>query len=166
MADQTYLDWPFLTDAHRALADQVGGFAAGQFGSDGFVHHGEIDAECREILTALAGSGITKYAVPAAYGGAAESLDVRSLCLIREHLAYQSGLADFVFAMQGLGSGTISLFGSDAQKSAYLPDVAAGRKIAAFALTEPEAGSDVSAIALSADRDENDYVLNGEKTFI
>ena len=166
MADQTYLDWPFLTDAHRVLADQVREFADDQFGTNGFLHHGDIDAECREILTALADAGITKYAVPAAYGGATEALDVRSLCLIREHLAYRSGLADFVFAMQGLGSGTISLFASDAQKSAYLPDVAAGKKIAAFALTEPDAGSDVSALALSAERDGDGYILNGEKTFI
>ncbi len=161
MADRSHLDWPFLADAHRVLADQVHEFADGQFGNHGFVHHGDIDAECRDILSSLAGAGITKYAVPAAFGGATETLDVRSLCLIREALAYRSGLADFVFAMQGLGSGTISLFGTDAQKRAYLPDVAAGKKIAAFALTEPEAGSDVSALALSAERDGDGFVLNG-----
>tara|TARA_R110002072_G_scaffold217349_2_gene374916 strand:+ start:956 stop:2125 length:1170 start_codon:yes stop_codon:yes gene_type:complete len=166
LADQTYLDWPFLTNAHRDLARQVGSFAQGRFGDSGFVHHGDIDSECRDILSGLAGAGITKYAVPAAYGGATDTLDVRSLCLIREALAYRSGLADFVFAMQGLGSGTISLFGSEAQKTAYLPDVASGKKIAAFALTEPEAGSDVSALAFSADRNGQDFVLNGEKTFI
>lgn len=166
MADRSFLDWPFHSDAHRDLAGHVRSYAEDTFGSDGFLHHGDIDAECREILAGLADSGITRYAVPAAYGGATDALDVRSLCLVREHLAYRSGLADFVFAMQGLGSGTISLFGSDAQKSAYLPDVAAGKKIAAFALTEPDAGSDVSALALSAKRDRQDFVLNGEKTFI
>jgi acyl-CoA dehydrogenase len=166
LADRSYLDWPFLADAHRVLADQVSEFAEAQFGNRGFVHHGDIDAECRDILSSLAGAGITKYAVPAAFGGATDTLDVRSLCLIREALAYRSGLADFVFAMQGLGSGTVSLFGSDAQKRAYLPDVAAGKKIAAFALTEPDAGSDVSALALNAERDGDGFVLNGEKTFI
>lgn len=166
MADRSFLDWPFLSDAHRDLAGHVRGWAEGQFGSDGFLHHGDIDAECRQILTALADAGITKHAVPSAYGGATDTLDVRSLCLIREHLAYRSGLADFVFAMQGLGSGTISLFGSDAQKAAFLPDVAAGRKVAAFALTEPDAGSDVAALALTAKRDGDGFVLKGEKTFI
>ncbi|MEE2566614.1 acyl-CoA dehydrogenase family protein [Hyphobacterium marinum] len=166
MADHSFLDWPFLSEAHHDLAGHVRGFAEESFGSGGFLHHGDIDAECRDILAGLADAGITRYAVPVAYGGATETLDVRSLCLVREHLAYRSGLADFVFAMQGLGSGTISLFGSDAQKSAYLPDVAAGKKIAAFALTEPDAGSDVSALALSAQRDGDGFVLNGEKTFI
>ena len=104
--------------------------------------------------------------MPAAYGGATESLDVRSLCLMREHLAYRCGLADFVFAMQGLGSGAISLFGSEAQKRSWLPGVAAGELCAAFALTEPEAGSDVAAIATTATPDGDGWRLRGEKTFI
>tara|TARA_R110002096_G_scaffold82005_4_gene190794 strand:+ start:1284 stop:2456 length:1173 start_codon:yes stop_codon:yes gene_type:complete len=166
MADRSYLDWPFLGDAHRELATLAGGWAERRFGPHGFATHDDVDGDCRAILKALGESGLTRYCVPAAYGGATESLDVRSLCLMREHLAYRCGLADFVFAMQGLGSGAISLFGSEAQKRSWLPGVAAGELCAAFALTEPEAGSDVAAIATTATPDGDGWRLRGEKTFI
>lgn len=166
MADDSFLDWPFFEDRHRDLAREVRAWAAGKFAEDGFVHHGDIDDECRDILTGLGQTGIAAHAVPAAYGGVSETLDVRSLCLVRESLAYRSGLADFVFAMQGLGSGTLSLFGSEALKSTWLPRVASGEAAAAFALTEPEAGSDVAALAMTARKDGASYVLDGRKTFI
>ncbi|MFT3976327.1 MAG: acyl-CoA dehydrogenase family protein [Sphingomonas bacterium] len=104
--------------------------------------------------------------MPAAWGGMHETLDVRSLAIIRETLARHDGLADFAFAMQGLGSGTISLFGSDAQKQSYLPAVAKGEKIAAFALTEPTSGSDVANMETRAGPDGNGYVVDGAKTYI
>jgi acyl-CoA dehydrogenase len=117
-------------------------------------------------VSALGAGGWLRYCVPAAHGGALEDLDVRSIALIRETLARHSGLADFSFAMQGLGSGAISVFGTDAQKRAWLPHVAAGRKIAAFALSETDAGSDVVAMTTSMRRDGDAYVVNGEKTWI
>ncbi|WP_417493476.1 acyl-CoA dehydrogenase family protein [Maricaulis sp.] len=166
MADRSYLDWPFLEDAHRELARFAGGWAESRFGTHGFDGHDDVDADCRTILKALGEAGLTRFCVPAGYGGVTDTLDVRSLCLMREHLGYRSGLADFVFAMQGLGSGAISLFGTEAQKQVWLPDVARGEFCAAFALTEPEAGSDVAAIATTATPDGDGWRLNGEKTFI
>ena len=166
MADQSYLGWPFFEDRHRSLAEQIRAWAAGKFAGDGFVHHSDIDDECRDILGALGKAGFAAHAVPAAYGGVSEHLDVRSLCLVREHLAYRSGLADFVFAMQGLGSGTLSLFGSEGLKSVWLPRVASGECAAAFALTEPEAGSDIAHLAMTAKRDGDSFILDGCKTFI
>ena len=166
MTDQSFLQWPFFDQAHRDHAARVDSWAEKMFGSTGFADHDDVDADCRTILRQLGEAGITRYAVPADYGGALENLGVRSLCLTRETLARRSGLADFVFAMQGLGSGAISLFGSEEQKQTYLPGVAAGTLCAAFALTEPEAGSDVAAIAMTAQIDGSDYILNGEKTFI
>lgn len=166
MADRSFLAWPFFEDRHRELAERVASWADREIGSHGFADHGDVDADCRALRAALGAEGLTAYAVPAAFGGANESLDVRSLCLIRESLAYRSGLADFVFAMQGLGSGAISLFGDAAQKQAWLPGVGRGDLCAAFALTEPEAGSDVAAIATSARRDRDHFVIDGEKTFI
>lgn len=161
MADRSFLSWPFFSDAHRELAGALAQWADQRFGADGFAHHDDVDQDCRDILSALAEAGWTRHAVPVD-----GPLDVRTLCLIREHLAYRSGLADFVFAMQGLGSGAISLHGNDAQRATYLPDVAGGRKCAAFALTEPEAGSDVAAIATTAELDGDHYAINGEKTYI
>jgi len=166
MADRSFLDWPFLDDRHRRLAADISDWAGQRFGAAGFAEHDDIDGDCAAIRQALGAAGFTRLCVPEAYGGANEALDVRSLCLAREHLAYRSGLADFVFAMQGLGSGAISLFGTDAQKQTWLPGVAAGELCAAFALTEPEAGSDVAAMTTTAVRDGDSYVINGEKTFI
>ena len=165
MPDSTYRDWPFFEDHHRALAAEIDAWSAREIGplAD---HGGDVDAACRALVTRLAAGGWLRHVVPAAYGGPKESLDVRALCLIRETLARHGALADFAFALQGLGSGAITLFGSDDLKRAYLPAVADGGKIAAFALSEPEAGSDVAAIATRAEEDGDAYVLNGTKTWI
>lgn len=162
MADRSYLDWPFLEDKHRHLAGEIEAWAKDRFGDDGFHDHADVDADCRAILKDLAAAGWTSHSVPVD----ADRLDVRTLCLIREHLAYRSGLADFVFAMQGLGSGAISLFGTPEQRQRYLPKVARGEFCAAFALTEPEAGSDVANLATTAELVDGEFRLNGEKTFI
>lgn len=165
MADHSFLDWPFFDDSHRRLADDLENWCRREL--SGLKHdEADVDAECRHLLGLLGKGGWLRYAVPAEYGGVHQNLDVRSLALIRETLARHSGLADFVFAMQGLGSGTISLFGTDAQKSAYLPDVAAGRKMAAFALTELESGSDVANMATSATRTASGWRIDGAKTYI
>lgn len=166
MADRTFLDWPFFEDRHRDLADAARGWCAAEIGQNGFTGHGDIDADCRALARKMGEAGWLKNCVPGEYGGVSATLDVRSLCLMRETLGYHSGLADFVFAMQGLGSGTISLFGSDAQKAEWLPKVASGEALAAFALTEPEAGSDVASLAMDARREGSEYILNGEKTYI
>ncbi|MBV8652484.1 MAG: acyl-CoA dehydrogenase family protein, partial [Alphaproteobacteria bacterium] len=120
----------------------------------------------RRFVEMLGDAGWLRYSVPKAYGGLNEKLDVRSLCLVRETLARISGLADFAFAMQGLGSASIALYGSDALKQAYLPKVCAGRQIAAFALSEPEGGSDVAALRMTARAEGDGYVLDGRKTWI
>lgn len=169
MADQSFLGWPFFEDSHRRLAAELDEWAASEIAPlEAKPHSGieEVDNLCREMVKRLADGGWLKYVIPAEFGGAHEALDVRSLCLIRETLARYSGLADFAFAMQGLGSGTISLYGDDAIKQAILPGVADGSRIAAFALSEPDAGSDVAAIAMTATDEGDHYLLNGEKTFI
>ena len=166
MADRTFRDWPFLEAEHRKLAADLEAWCEAVLAPR---DHGDddVDAECRVLLRLLGEGGWLRYAVPAAYGGVHEDLDVRSLALIRETLARFSGLADFVFAMQGLGSGTISLFGSEAQKAAYLPAVAAGQKMAAFALTELTSGSDVANMETSATRGaDGGWVVDGAKTYI
>ncbi|ALC13086.1 acyl-CoA dehydrogenase family protein [Sphingopyxis sp. 113P3] len=163
MADRSFLDWPFLDDGHRRLAIELDDWCLANITHH---HSGDIDDECRALVRALGDAGWLRYCVPAAYGGVHESIDIRSLALIRETLARHSGLADFAFAMQGLGSGTISLFGTEAQKTAYLPEVAAGRKIAAFALTEPASGSDVASMETTATRTADGFVVNGAKTYI
>lgn len=128
--------------------------------------HRHADADCRKLAGMLGAAGWLRYCVPASHGGALEGLDVRSLCLCRELLAQRSGLADFVFAMQGLGAGPISLFGSDALKRRYLTAVSRGESIAAFALSETDAGSDVTAMRTTARREGSTWILDGEKTFI
>lgn len=163
MADRSFLDWPFLDDGHRHLGDALEAWCVANVGH---AHGDDVDTECRHLVRALGDGGWLRYCVPAAYGGVHDSLDIRSLALIRETLARHSGLADFVFAMQGLGSGTISLFGTNAQKAAYLPAVARGEKIAAFALTEPVSGSDVAAMETRAVRTDTGYLINGAKTYI
>ena len=159
-----HLDWPFFDERHRALATELDQFVADGALAD--VDHGDVDTACRQLVSALGAAGILRHCVPKAFGGASEEIDSRVLCLIRETLAYRDGLADFAFAMQGLGTGAISLSGSEALKQAILPGVAEGRLISAFALTEPDAGSDVAAMATAARRDGDHYVLDGEKTFI
>ena len=163
MADRTFLDWPFFKPDHRDLALALDAGATENL--DG-IDEADVDAACRELVRRLAAGDWLDHCVPAAFGGASQKLDVRALCLIRETLARHSGLADFAFAMQGLGSGAISLYGSDDIRSAYLPAVRTGQKIAAFALSEPEAGSDVAALATTATRDGNGWRIDGEKTWI
>jgi acyl-CoA dehydrogenase len=166
--DRSFLAWPFFDDSHRALADDMDRICASECASwRGFDEddQGAVDRACRYIVQRLGALGIVRHACVAP-GGAHDRLDVRSLCLIRETLARHAPLADFVFAMQGLGSGPISLFGSAELKSRYLPRVAQGSAIAAFALSEPGAGSDVAAMQTVARRDGADYVLDGEKTWI
>ena len=163
MPDRGYLDWPFLTREHGQLADEIGDWAGRRLSGK---HPDDVDEACQVLLEQLADAGWLNHAAPAPEPGSARPLDVRSLCLIRETLAYHSGLADFVFAMQGLGSGGIALFGNNEQKHAYLPAVRSGDRIAAFALSEPESGSDVAAITTSAVADGAGYVINGEKTWI
>jgi acyl-CoA dehydrogenase len=163
MADRSFLDWPFLDDSHRALAAKLEAWCADSLAG---AHSDDVDAECRALVRRLGEGGWLRYCVPAAHGGIHDSLDVRSLALIRETLARHNGLADFAFAMQGLGSGAISLFGSEAQKRSYLPAVAAGEKIAAFALTEPTSGSDVASMETAAAESVDGYVVDGAKTYI
>jgi acyl-CoA dehydrogenase len=165
MADTSFLDWPFLEVHHRALAHDLDDWAATHIAP--FAHdHGDVDAACKAIVGLLGDGGWLRYCVPASHGGVHADLDVRSLCLIRETLARHCGLADFVFAMQGLGSGTISNFGNEAQKDRYLPGVAEGSLVAAFALTELESGSDVAATASTAEDCGDHYRINGAKTYI
>jgi acyl-CoA dehydrogenase len=158
MADRSFLSWPFFEARHRELADKLE-----QWGAENLRRHGDdLDAECRALVSALGGAGLLKLAV--ADGN--RRPDVRSLAIARETLAYHSALADFAFAMQGLGSGAISLFGTIEQKRAWLPRVAGGEAIAAFAMTEPECGSDAANMSTSAMRDGNEWVIVGEKTYI
>lgn len=157
------VDLPFFDAEHRLLAEALDGWCAAHL--EGRSHE-DVDAACRELVAQLGAAGWLRYCVPGEYGGALSDLDARSLCLLRERLAYSDGLADFSFAMQGLGSGPITLYGTPALKARYLPAVAAGEAIAAFALSEPEAGSDVAALSTSAQRDGDAYTLNGTKTWI
>lgn len=161
MADKTFLNWPFFDDKHRDLAQRLDIWAQKELAT---IDHSDTDAACRSLVTALGNGGWLKYAAVDPDDDA--PLDVRSLCVIRETLARHDGLADFAFAMQGLGTGAISLFGTDSQKRAWLPDIRTGQTISAFALTEPQSGSDVANSTMTATRDGDHYVLNGEKTWI
>ena len=163
MSDSTYFDWPFFDDAHRALARDLRAWRDDHLKAD---DDADPFAACRHYVSQLGDAGWLRFTVPRAYGGALDQLDVRSMCLIRETLGYGSGLAEFAFAMQGLGSGPISLFGSEALKKKYLPAVAAGTSIAAFAISEAGAGSDLGAMQTTAHRDGASIVINGEKTWI
>lgn len=166
MADTSFLDWPFFEDHHRTLAEDLNAWAAKNVAELEELEENDMDAACRMYVERLGHDGFLAYTVPAAYGGAFDHLDVRSLCLCREILARHSGLADFSFVMQGLGTGAISLFGSEEQKQAYLPAIASGERIAALAMSEENAGSDVGNISTTAVLDGNHYVLNGGKTWI
>ena len=165
--DQSYLDWPFLEPRHRELANALTAWAGPALQH---VNHDDADGSCRALVKALGAAGWLRYCVPAAWGGISATLESRSLCLIRETLARHDGLADFAFAMQGLGSGPISLAGSETLQRQYLPAVARGEKIAAFALSEPDAGSDVAAMVTRAERVVDAHgaawLLNGSKTWI
>ncbi len=161
MADRSFLTWPFFEDRHRALAAELESWAEASLSN---IDHADTDAACRSLVAAMGEAGVLTHSAVDPAGDA--PLDVRSLCLIRETLARHDGLADFAFAMQGLGTGAISLFGTDAQKAEWLPLTRAGKAISAFALTEPQSGSDVANSTMTAIRDGDHYVLNGEKTWI
>lgn len=161
MADKSFLTWPFFEDRHRALSEELERWASDALQG---VDHGDTDATCRNLVASLGEAGFLTHSAIDPNGGA--PLDVRSLCLIRETLARHDGLADFAFAMQGLGTGAISLFGTADQQAEWLPQTRAGRAISAFALTEPQSGSDVANSTMTATRDGDHFVLNGEKTWI
>ncbi len=154
MSDRSFLNWPFFEPRHKALADDLDAWCAANLPVD----HSDVDGACRGLVAALGDAGWLQHS-----GG---DLDVRTLCLIRETLARHDGLADFAFAMQGLGTGAISLFGTEAQKQAWLPLTRTGKAISAFALTEPQSGSDVASSTMSAVLDGDKFVLNGQKTWI
>src|SRR5438105_1028388 len=156
MSDQSYLDWPFFEDRHRQLARELDTWTAQNVAGH---HAGNVDDECRSLVRRLGAAGWVQHAT-------GEKIDTRAICLIRETLARHNGLADFAFAMQGLGSGAITLQGTPGQKERYLPRVAKGEAIAAFALSEPDAGSDVAAMQCAAHIEGDHAVLNGEKTWI
>ena len=163
--DASFLHWPFFDDGHRRLAADLDAWAVREV--EPLAHEErDVDALCRQLVRRLGDGGWLRYVVPSDHGGAFEHLDVRSLCIARETLARVSGLADFAFAMQGLGSGPIALFGSDALKRRYLPRVSRGEAIAAFALSEHDAGSDVTAMATTARRDGTGWMIDGTKTWI
>jgi acyl-CoA dehydrogenase len=163
-----HLAWPFFEPRHGELASRLAAWAEEWVNDDVDDRRDVVDHACRAHVRALGAAGWLALSVGGReFGGAADAIDARSLCLAREILARRSGLADFAFALQGLGSGPISLFGSAAQKRHYLPRVARGEAIAAFALSEREAGSDVAALATTA-RAEADGALrlDGQKTWI
>ena len=155
-----HLDWPFFDAKHRELAAALDAWCGEHL--QHVDHEGDVDAQCRALVAQLGAAGWLNHAV----AGEGQAIDTRAICLIRETLARHDGLADFAFAMQGLGSGAISLQGTAEQRERYLPRVARGEALAAFALSEPEAGSDVAAMQCSATEDGDDYLLNGEKTWI
>lgn len=167
MTDFSWLDWPFFDERHPSFARELD-----QWCSEHLAHidHHDTDEACRQLVKALGQGGWLNVAVPQGpdgrWGGRWPEIDSRALCIVRETLARHEGLADFAFAMQGLGSGAISIAGSDALREKYLPRVASGDAIAAFALSEPDAGSDVAAMSCEAVLDGDHYVLNGEKTWI
>lgn len=165
MADKSFLEWPFFEDRHRALGRDLASWADATV--PGLADHHDVDGSCKALVKALGQDGWLKAVAPAAYGGTGECHDVRTLCLSRETLGYRSGLADFAFAMQGLGSGPVVVAGSEEQKAKWLPGVVAGTSIPAFALSEEDAGSDVAAMATTATADGNNHVrLDGSKTWI
>ena len=159
MADKSYLAWPFFNTAHAQLEQSLDAWAAHHVAH---AHGPDVDQACRTLVRQLGDAGWLEHAI----GKEGGAIDTRAICLIRETLARHNGLADFAFAMQGLGSGAISLFGSAANKERYLPRVARGEAIAAFALSEPAAGSDVAAMQCAAVQEGDCYVINGEKTWI
>lgn len=161
MLDRSFLRWPFFEERHRALADQLETWAAQHCAH---VDHRDVDAACRELVRNLGRDGWLKHTAPGE--SPSDKIDVRTLALVRETLARHSGLADFAFAMQGLGAGPISLFGTPAQKVRWLPKTRSGATIAAFALTESASGSDVANISMTARRSGDGFTLDGEKTWI
>ena len=162
MSDKTYLHWPFFEEKHRQLSADLEDWCAKNLSN---IDHSDTDELCKSLVSALGKAGWCQYSGVDPVDSSSV-LDVRSLCLIRETLARNEGLADFAFAMQGLGTGAISLFGTLEQKNDWLTGTREGSKISAFALTEPQSGSDVANSTMSATLDGEEYVLNGEKTWI
>jgi len=163
-APSEHLAWPFFEPHHRELANSINHWADHELSQQ---HSSDVDEICRNLVRQMGDANWLRYAVSGTdYGGNSAQIDTRVICLMRETLARYSGLADFSFAMQGLGAGAISLFGTHAQRDAYLPKVASGRAIPAFALSEPEAGTDVAGMQCEASFVGEHYVLNGEKTWI
>jgi acyl-CoA dehydrogenase len=162
MSDKSFLTWPFFDDTHRALAEGLDIWAAQNLNG---LDHADTDATCRKLVSMLGRDGWLELSAPDP-ADPQTGLDVRKLCLIRETLARHDGLADFAFAMQGLGAGAITLFGTGAQRGEWLPRTRSGNAIAAFALSEPRSGSDVANIEMTATKDGDDYLLSGEKTWI
>jgi alkylation response protein AidB-like acyl-CoA dehydrogenase len=159
-----HLDWPFFEDRHRALATELDAWAAAHIEHQ---HPANVDDACKHLVRQLGEAGWLRHAIAGrAHGGLNDTIDTRAICLIRETLARHAGLADFAFAMQGLGSGAISLAGTPEQRAQWLPKVAKGEAISAFALSEPDAGSDVAAMQCAARQEGDHYVLDGEKTWI
>ena len=159
-----HLDWPFFDDRHRALATELDAWAAAHIGQQ---HGANVDDQCRRLVRQLGDAGWLRHAIAGReHGGVNDTIDTRAICLIREILARHAGLADFAFAMQGLGSGAISLAGTPEQRATWLPKVASGEAICAFALSEPDAGSDVAAMQCSARQDGSHCIIDGEKTWI
>ena len=158
MADRSFLSWPFFDDSHRTLADNLESWAKTNLSN---ADHTDTDSETQKLVRSMGAAGWLKYT-----GSHTGTLDVRTICLIRETLARHNGLADFAFAMQGLGTGAISLFGTKAQKDIWLNQTMSGNAISAFALTEPQSGSDVANSTMTATLDGDCFVLNGEKTWI
>ena len=161
MPDKSFLTWPFFEPRHRAYAEKLEAWAGANLTH---VDHHDVDAACRSLVAKLGDAGFLQHTAPG--DSDAEKIDVRTLALSRETLARYSGLADFAFAMQGLGAGPISLFGTPAQRAAWLPKTRAGKAIAAFALTEAASGSDVANITTSARKAADGYILDGEKCWI
>ena len=162
MADRSFLNWPFFEERHRILADALDRWAVANLAD---IDHSDVDAACRELVAKLGEGGWLEYSAVDP-DVAVSTLDVRSLCIIRETLARHDGLADFAFAMQGLGTGAISLFGRVDQKREWLSRTREGTALSAFALSEPKSGSDVANLDLAAREDGDFYVLDGEKTWI
>ncbi|HXU07876.1 MAG TPA: acyl-CoA dehydrogenase family protein [Blastocatellia bacterium] len=158
------LNTPFLEEHHRVLAEQASRFARDRVRDAGSSEDEAI--ESRRLVATLGSEGLLAWTVPDCFDTGGNSLDVRALCVVREQLSYESSLADLMFAMQGLGSFPVTIAGTNDLKRRLLPLVKSGGAIAAFAITEPEAGSDVSAIRTTARRDGSDYVIDGVKTFI
>ena len=181
--DRSHFEWPFFDAAHRTMATDVDRWAigamqrlkteaeirgAGRPALENEYVEANVDAICRRHVASLGAAGLLRHCVPARFGGASSHVDSRALCVLRESLAWHDGLADFAFAMQGLGAGPIALTVEAGEHAAahWLADVAHGKAIAAFALSEPGAGSDVAAMTSRAVRDGNDYVIDGSKTWI
>ena len=165
MADDSFIHWPFFDDSHRAHLAELNDWCAANAHAL-HVETDDVNADCRKLVALLGAAGVFRNAVPAAHGGTRDRVDVRTLCLTRQTLAWHSGLADFAFAMQALGTGALALAGAETAKVRYLPGVAAGELIAGFALSEKEAGSDVAAMATKAEKVPGGWRIDGEKTWI